>query len=153
LPVCYLDSKRSSVEYNQNISYRKKMLSYKKHFLNSVNDLNKIQTFDCNKCLYNNICSGIWEEYVGVQKLKPTNRVIDFFNSFEINDFAYKLKINNENLKKIYDKDIRQVIINSSLISNNLELIKKISNFAFYDISLFIDNEKDILKNPDLFTS
>jgi hypothetical protein len=129
------------------------MLSSKKHFLNSVNDLNKIQTSDCNKCLYNNICSGIWEEYVGIQKLKPINRIIDFFNSFEINDFAYKLKINNENLKKIYDKDIRQIIVNSSLISNNLELIKEISNFAFYDISLFIDNEKDILKNPDLFTS
>lgn len=155
LPICYLDVVRISVEYNENLNFRKKLLKLKNHFINNVNDLNKKQTNQCIRCLYNNVCSWIWNEYIWIQELKPLYRVTDFFNNFFKNDFAIKLNKHNDDLRKIYTSGIRQIILNTSIGTKNqiFEIAKKATIMWFYDITLYIENKIDLKEPEKLFKS
>lgn len=148
-PACYMNTLKYSLENRDNLLFRKNSNFSEKYLLNNINDKNKTQTKDCEKCLYNNICSGIWKEYVWLQKLKPVNYVIDKNNNFEKNNFAYKLKNKNENLKKIYDWNFRQIIIKTSLWNEVeiYELLKNATKIWFYKISLLLDSDFEIKKD------
>jgi len=145
LPACYIWHLKESLEISENTLFRKNFNFNEKYLINKINDNNKIQTLDCQKCLYNNVCSWIWKEYVWLQKLKPIQYKIDKFNNLrnEKNTFWYKLEDKNENLKKIYDRNIRQIIIKTSLWNNEeiYNLLKKSTIIWFYKITLLIDSD------------
>lgn len=148
-PACYLWHLQEWLEFWDNILFRKNYNFSEKYLINNINDKNKIQTKDCKKCLYNNICSGIWKEYVWLQKLKPVNYIIDKNYNFDKNNFAYKLQNKNENLKKIYDWNFRQIIIKTSLWNENeiYEILKSATKIWFYKISLLLDSDFEIKKD------
>lgn len=147
LPACYLYKFKNSLEISNNIFYRKKTnilwLSKNTSLISKINDNNKVHTSECRICLYNNICSWIWKEFFLYQKLKPKKYVVDYNFDFIKNDFAYKLKSINDDLKKIFDSNIRQIIIKSSIWSLNeiLNLIRKGRMIWFYKITLLIDSD------------
>lgn len=143
LPVCYLSHPLYSLESWDNLLFRRTYNFSQKHLTNSINDSNKIQTKDCSHCLYNNICSWIWKEYEWLQKLRPLNYIVDFEWIFTYNDFAYKLDSANASLKKIFSKNIRQILIKSDLW-NKSYIYKNIiesNKIWFYKISLLIVND------------
>lgn len=152
LPACYILHKKESLEISENILFRKNFNFDYKYLINNINDKNKNHTLDCQKCIYNNVCSWIWKEYIWLQKLKPVQYKIDKFNNLknEKNTFWYKLENKNENLKKIYDKNVRQIIIKSSLWNKEeiYKLLRESTKIWFYKISLLLDSnfllEKDI---------
>lgn len=148
-PACYIYSKHDSLEIVRNSDFRKNFNFSEKYYINKINDKNKIQIKDCEKCLYNNICSGIWKEYVWLQKLKPVNYIIDKNNNFEKNNFAYKLKNKDKNLKKIYDWNFRQIIIKTSLWNEVeiYELLKNATKIWFYKVTLLVDSDFEIKKD------
>lgn len=148
-PACYLWNFQSWLEISENILFRQNFNFSEKYLINNINDKNKIQIKDCEKCLYNNVCSGIWKEYVLLQKLKPVNYIIDKNNNFDKNNFAYKLQNKNENLKKIYDWNFRQIIIKTSLWDEKeiYEIIKNATKIWFYKISLVLDSNFEIKKD------
>lgn len=150
LPACYMSSFASSLEVSQNTLFRKNFNFTNHYLINKINDDNKKQVDECNSCLYNNVCSGIWDEYIGLQKLKPLPYVKDYFENFHSNTFAFKIDSIGVNLKKLYDKNIRQIIIPTSLgnKSDIIALLQKCTKIGFYKISLLVDNnfplEEDI---------
>lgn len=148
-PACYLGHLHEWLEVSENTLFRKNFNFSEKYLINSINDKNKIQIKDCEKCLYNNVCSGIWKEYVWLQKLKPVKYIIDKNKNFEKNIFAYKLKNKNENLKKIYDWNFRQIIIKTSLWNEKeiYEILKNATKLWFYKVSLLVDSDFKIEKN------
>lgn len=148
-PACFIFSKKDSLEILKNTEFRKNFNFSEKYLLNSINDKNKTQTKDCEKCLYNNVCSWIWNNYVWLQKLKPVKYIIDKNKNFEKNIFAYKLKNKNENLKKIYDWNFRQIIIKTSLWNEKeiYEILKNATKLWFYKVSLLVDSDFKIEKN------
>lgn len=152
-PACYIGHIKESLEISENCLFRKNFNFSNKYLINNINDVNKVQTKDCDKCLYNNVCSWIWKEYVWLQKLKPIVYKKDFKNNLknEKNTFWYKLENKEENLKKIYDKNIRQIIIKSSLWNKDemYELLKKATKIGFYKITLLV--EWNFSLNEDIF--
>lgn len=148
LPPCYLMSIHDSVEVSKNIEFRKNFNFSEKYLINKINDKNKSQTKDCEKCLYNNVCSGIWKEYIGLQKLKPIKYIIDRNNNFDKNNFSYRLKNKNENLKKIYNGNFRQIIVSTSLWKEEeiYEILKNATKMWFYKVSLLVNSDFEIKK-------
>jgi len=153
LPPCYLMKNKYSVEINRNSSFRKNYNFNNKNLIDNLNDNNKLQIKDCKKCLYNNVCNWIWKEYVWLQKLKPVIYKKDFnFNlKNEKNTFWYKLENKYENLKKIYDRNIRQIIISSDLWNKKelYNLLKKSTKIWFYKIILLVS--KEFILEEDIF--
>lgn len=147
-PACYLGHLHEWLEVSENILFRMNFNFSEKYLINNINDKNKVQTKDCEKCFYNNVCSGIWKEYVGLQKLKPIKYVIDKNNNFEKNNFAYKLKNKNGNLKKIYDGNFRQIIIPTSFGNEEevYEILKNATKKWFYKVSLLVNSDFEIKK-------
>jgi MoaA/NifB/PqqE/SkfB family radical SAM enzyme len=152
-PACYIWHIKESLELSENTLFRKKFNFSNKYLINNINDINKIQIKDCDKCLYNNVCSGIWKEYMWLQKLKPVIYKKDYnFNlKNEKNAFWYKLYSLDGDLKKIYDKNIRQIIISSFLWNKDeiYNLLKKSTKIWFYKITLLIDNK--FILEEDIF--
>lgn len=141
MPLCYIDKHSFSTEFKNNIWYIKEGIK-KKFFINTMNDNSKLQIKDCNICLYNNICSWIWKNYEWKQTLKPIKYSIDFFSNFKYNNYSYKLDQLSEDLRKIYSKNIRHVIIKTSLINDKYVLLNLVSDLFkkwFYKISLLVD--------------
>ncbi len=153
LPPCYLVKHSVSLEISENIILRKKNIWTQKFLINDINDNNKIQNNKCLNCLYNNICSWIWKEYDWLQKLNPIIYVRDFNYDLKNykNTFWYKLKFKDENLKRIYDKNIRQIIVSSSLWNKKdiYKILKECTNIWFYKITLLVDSE--FMLEKDIF--
>ncbi|MDD3302442.1 MAG: radical SAM protein [Candidatus Gracilibacteria bacterium] len=152
IPLCYIDKNKFSVEYNTNLDFRKRLFFDDKFSISNLNDNSKYQESDCRKCLYNNVCSGLWHNYIGKQKLKPIFYKIDFFGDFIKNTNSIKILSKEINLKKIYDSNIRHLIIPTSIGNNNFiqKLIKDSTKIGFYKISLLVNTkfkfDKEILK-------
>lgn len=143
LPACYMSSLSSSLEVSQNILFRKNYNFTDHYLINNINDNNKKQIQECNTCLYSNVCSWIWNEYVWLQHLNPTNYIKDFFGDFQYNEFAYKIDWNTLNLKKLFDKNIRQVMIPTSSFDKEAlyGIIKNCTTVWFYKITLLVDSK------------
>jgi len=153
LPACYTNRLSVWMEFRDNINFRKDFILNNKTLINSINDSNKIQTNECNTCLFNNICSWIWKEYLWLQKLAPLKYKLFFWKKIinKKNSFWYLLKDKNENLKKLYDSNIRQLVIKSSLGNKNdiYKLFKNSTQIWFYKITFLIDN--DFSLEDDIF--
>lgn len=149
LPACYLISHWIWLEIGDNKLYRKNLINNKVNLINQINDDNKVQNKECRNCLYNNICSGIWKEYDWLQFLKPIKIRKDFLLDFTKDGICYKIKNKNENLKKIYDWNIRQIILPISIWSiwEIKVLTQNMLDIWFYKISLLIDNNTNISEN------
>lgn len=150
-PACYMASFSSSLEVSQNALFRRNFNFTDRYLINNINDNNKKQTKECDSCLYNNVCSGIWNEYLSLQTLKPLYYIRDFSWSFQIDANAYKMRDLHENIKSVFDRNIRQIIIPSSLGSKTdiYTLLKKATKIGFYKITLYIDD--DFFLEEDIF--
>lgn len=150
LPLCYTLKQSVVLELITNKLARKNYRFENKNLINNINDNNKFQTKDCDDCIYNNVCSWIWKEYVHIQKLKP----IKYLKKFEIiKNSAYEkyviinyVNIDILNYKKEYDWFKRIVFINSELlnIENINVLSKKLLSLWYYKISIYWNREFDL---------
>ena len=145
LPLCYNMRDSFSLEKHANLEYRSRLFSSKWSLINNINDRNKVQTDECNNCVYNNVCSWIWREYVGIQKLRPHaySRIFYDWYQQDLIEGAYILKNTSLDLKKVYNKGVKQIIIRSSLfhwewIYNKL---KEATKIGFIKITLVIDSD------------
>jgi len=140
LPACYIINKKTSLEVIENINFRKKYSFNKLYFINKVNDLNKIYKDNCKKCLYNNICSWIWYEYYKKQEVKP----ISYQKYFLKNNNNFNQSIiydKNNNLKKIFDKNIKHLILLDNLSLKDILYITRLAiKIWFYKVSLVLRN-------------
>ncbi len=152
LPLCYLYNKKYSLEYERNLWLRKEMMFDDKFLINKINDDNKVHTKDCDSCMYNNLCSWIWKEYEWKQKLRPVIYKRYFWNVNSKSNYYY-LNSLNDNLKKIYSKNIKHIVLPSSILYKNKkkDLIKELVKIWFYKITLLVDSDIDYLN--DLFFS
>jgi hypothetical protein len=146
-----MSSFSSSLEVSQNTLFRRNFNFTDHYLINNINDNNKKQTKECDRCLYSNVCSGIWDEYIPLQKLSPVGYIRDFFLNFRENTFAYKMRDSHEYLKNIFDKNIRQLIIPSSLGEKETiyAILRQATKLGFYKITLLIDD--DFVLEEDIF--
>lgn len=134
-PACYISQKKYSTEMSKNLSLRKDFDGLT--LINKINDQNKTQVTECRSCLYNNVCSGIWHEYIWYQTLKPIAYKKIFLekqSNFDSKDI---------DMKSLYDRNVRQIILKSSSFDNITQLHKKLkqaTNQGFYKVTLFIDS-------------
>lgn len=135
LPACYIEEKKYYLEWEENLYIRQNTNFNEINLINKINDDNKIQTKDCEDCIYNNICWGIWTEYKEYQILKP----IKYKKIFEKNIEKYILN-KNADLKKIYTSWIRNIIISTDIFEYDelIDIIRKINKLGFYKITLYI---------------
>lgn len=150
LPLCYMGVPKNSLEFSENILFRKNFNFSKQYLITSINDENKIQTVECQRCLFNNVCSGIWKEYSWLQKLNPTQYDYVFENHRKNNEPLPILTSIEDSLKRFYDKNLRQIIIPTSLGSKKhiLNFLRTATQMGFYKVTLFIDSDFDV--DPEL---
>lgn len=153
LPACYISDFDASLEIKENIDFRKRSKFDDRHLISHINDSNKEQTADCDRCMYNNICSGIWKEYVGKQKLRPVPYQVGIQWEFSKWWATYKLQNISESLEEIHNTWVFQLIVCSSLWSKDelYSVFKEATELGFSKITLFIDSDFD-LEDKILYT-
>lgn len=85
LPACYLSFPECSLEISKNVIFRKEFNLWNKTLISSINDSNKSYSKHCIDCVYNNVCSWVWNKFVWTQELKPVKYVKYFENNWSKN--------------------------------------------------------------------
>lgn len=138
LPRCYLDKSLFHLEWEDSLYLRRNIWGKDKNLVNFINEQNKTQQYGCMDCIYNNICSGVWNDYVGFQELQP----VRYKKMFESDSKIYLLS-KEEDIRVFKSKGIKNVVVMSSN-KNFLELIKKLTHKWFFKVSLFLDKKISI---------
>lgn len=142
LPLCFLDNHNVSLERNSNLEFRKNYNFSEKYLINKINDQNKTQIPKCRECMFNNVCSWLWKNYVWIQDVMPQKYTLDFLWNSKMTKDSFRLISLEENIGNLYNEWMRQVIIRSGSFSKNdtKKIIKKLVQQWFYKISLVIES-------------
>ncbi len=153
LPACYIENYGTSLEVTDNTLFRKNLNVDEKHLINNINDSNKKQDLVCSHCMYKNVCSGVWKEYIGIQKLNPSYYVRDFHGDFTNSQTSYKVWTLDTNIEAVYDSWVRHVLIESNIWSSTevFELTRKCMKLWLYQISVIAKNQE--ILSEDVFYS
>lgn len=149
-PACYLENLEVSLEISENMDFRKSHNFTGQHLINDINDRNKQQVPECWKCMYKNVCSGLWKEYIGIQKVEPLFYEVDSSGKFHLGRNYYKLLSQDVDLSRIRLSGVLQIIIPTSIGSkiSIYNLIHTATNKWFYQVTLLLDScfelDKDI---------
>ena len=140
LPPCYLSHKQNSTEVESNVSFRRTFDHSQKSLINQINDTNKTHIKACNRCIYKNVCSWIWHEYVWYQTLRPEEYKRIFYDEIPVPEYTFT------SMKRLYDNNVRQIIIKTSQwdIDDLRLLIKEANNIWFYQVSLLVDSDIEL---------
>lgn len=135
IPRCYLYKWKFFLEWEDSFFYRSNSKSKWKNLVDNINEKNKSHTSECYWCTYNNICSWIWNEYLGFQELKSK----PYIKYFEKKSFNYLLD-NKKSLRYFKSTWVENLII----LSSNQNLYSLINDSVDYNIAkviIFIDNQ------------
>lgn len=139
LPLCHMNEWSSCMEY-----YHNKWIILRwpenQTLIQSINDDNKDFDSLCERCMVKWLCSGIWKEYIGKQRVNPI-KYYQVFEQFDtkISQIYTPLK---QSLRKYKSQYIQQIFLLQEDIAQEdfQKHIENIKSYQFHLISVCISN-------------